>query len=103
MSKNEPEVDSARDARNTTRIRLLGRFRSLKGDYAEKGIGERFGEQVTGKVSGAARDFVDVASESKGVIAGGVGLLGLWLARRPVMAIGGRWWSKLKARIDKDF
>lgn len=103
MSDQAPNVDLARDARNTARSRLFGRFRSLKGDYAEKGIGERVGERITGKVKGAAHDLGEVASESKGVIAGAGALLGLWLVRRPILSLGGRWWSKLKARIDKEF
>lgn len=103
MSDLLPPVDSAREARDTARSRLLGRFSSLKGDYAEKSIGARVGEKVTGTVKGVADDLVEVASESKGVIAGAGGLIGLWLARRPILALGGRWWSKLKARIYKDF
>lgn len=103
MSDGPPEVDSARDARDTARSRLLGRFSSVKGDYAEKGIAERVGERITGKVKGAANDLAEVASESKGVIAGAGALLGLWLARRPILSLGGHWWSRLKARIDKEF
>lgn len=103
MSDPLPPVDSAREVRDTARNRLLGRFSSLKGGYAEKGIGARVGEKVTGTVKGVAHDLADVASESKGVIAGAGGLIGLWMARRPILAFGGRWWSKLKAWIDKDF
>lgn len=103
MSEPPAKVDLARNARNLARKRLFGRFSSLKGDYAEKGIGERVGERITGKVKGAAHGLGEVANESKGVIAGSGALLGLWLARRPILSLGGRWWSKLKARIDKDF
>lgn len=103
MSDLAPKVDSARDVRDTARSRLLGRFSSLKGDYAEKGIGARLGDQVTGKIKDTVHDLGDVASESKGVIAGAGALLGLWLARRPILSFGGRWWAKLKARIDKEF
>ncbi|WP_310532072.1 hypothetical protein [Novosphingobium sp.] len=103
MSETPPKVDLARDARNSARNRLLGRFSSLKGDYAEKGLGERVGERITGKVKGAAHDLGEVANDSKGVIAGAGALLGLWLARRPILSLGGRWWSKLKARMDKEF
>lgn len=103
MSDLPPQVESARDDRDTARTRLLGRFRSLKGGYAEKGIVERVGEQVTGKLKGTVHDLGAVVSESKGIIAGAGALLGLWLARRPILSVGGRWWSKLKARIDKEF
>jgi hypothetical protein len=81
---------------------MSGRFSALKGDYAEKGIGKRVGDEVTGKVKGAAQDLGNVARESKGVIAGALGILGLWFARRPILSLGGRWWSMLRARIDKE-
>lgn len=103
MSDLPPKVDAARDARNTARSRLRGRFSAVKGGYAEKGIGARLGEQVTGRIKGAGKDIGEVASESKGVIAGTAALLGLWLARRPILSLGERWWLKLKARMDKEF
>lgn len=103
MSDGPPDVDVARETRNSARSRMAGRFSALKGDYADKGVGARLGEQVTGKVKDAVLEVSDVVRESKGIIAGAAGLLGLWLARRPITALGGRWWTKLKARIDKDF
>ncbi|MFM6932556.1 MAG: hypothetical protein ACKOUT_09975 [Novosphingobium sp.] len=103
MSEGPADLAQVRKQRNSARSRLSGRFSTLKGDYAEKGIGKRLGEQVTGKVKGAAHDLGGVARESKGVIAGAAGLIGLWFARRPLLTFGGRWWNKFKARIDKDF
>lgn len=103
MSDGPPDVDVARETRNSARSRMAGRFSALKGGYAEKGLGARLGEQVTGKVKEAAVEAGDIVRESKGIIAGAAGLLGLWLVRRPIKALGGRWWSKVKARIDKDF
>lgn len=98
-----PDIDETRAARNDARSRMDRRFSALKGGYADKGIGERVGEKVTGKIKGTAQDLGNVARESKGVIAGALGLLGLWFARRPIMSLGSRWWSMLRARIDKDF
>lgn len=103
MTAPRPELDAAREARNDARSTMDRRFSALKGGYANKGVGERVGEQVTGKIRDTVQDLGDVARESKGVIAGALGLLGLWFARRPILSLGGRWWSKLRARIDKEF
>ncbi len=59
----------------------------LRAEMTLRGIGER----VADKVTHDARDIYDqtlvVASESKGIIAGTVAALALWLLRHPIIAL----------------
>lgn len=103
MSDPSAEAEAARNARDTAKARLSRRFSSLKGEYEEKGIGSRVGDQIAGKAKDAAQGAVEMARESKGVLAGVAGLLGLWFARRPLAGLGRKIWAKAKAKIDKDF
>lgn len=103
MSDPVADAETARAARNSAKGRLSQRFSTLKGEYAEKGIGARIGDQVSGKVKDAAQNAVEVAGESKGIILGSVSLLGLWLARRPLTSMGRKFWIKARDRIDKGF
>lgn len=103
MSDPSADTEAARAERDMARSRMKQRFSSLKGGYAQKGFGARLGDQVSAKVSDVAAGAVEVARDSKGVIAGSAGLLGLWLARRPIAKLGGRLWAKAKARMDKGF
>lgn len=103
MTDPASDAEGARAARNSAKVRMEQRFSALKGGYLKKGLGARIGDQLSDKVKGAAQGAVDVARDSKGVLAGTAGLLGLWLARRPLTSMGRKLWARAKARMDKGF
>lgn len=103
MTEPASDAETARQARNSAKVRMEKRFSALQGGYAQMGIGSRVSNQVSGKVREAAQEAIEVARESKGVIVGTVGVLGFWLARRSLMSIGRSFWAKARARIDKGF
>lgn len=103
MSNPDSDAEAARVARNSAKVRMEERFSALKGGYEQKGIGSRIGDRVSAKLKDTAQDVVEVASESKGLIAGTAGLLAIWLARRPLTSVSRKLLAKARDRIDKGF
>ncbi len=62
------------------------RLERIKADIAARGIGSRVAGTVVGEVSGAVDMGLDVARERKGLIAGTIGALLLWVFRHPLIA-----------------
>ncbi|MBV1917904.1 MAG: hypothetical protein KUG65_07565 [Sphingomonadaceae bacterium] len=85
MGKLADQVITTRAAKNVAMAEIEERIARVKGDREEDGIGGR----IAGAVSGAARDAFDeamqVADESKGIIAGTTALLLIWFLRNPVI------------------
>lgn len=102
MSNAEEQIVADRAAREAAKAQVTQRFSALKGTLAEKGIGRRVSDHAAGKIKAVADEAVDVVCASKGIIAGTVGLLGIWFLRRPIAAQARRWWPLLKARWDKE-
>lgn len=102
MSDDEQRIHDDREAREAAKAQVTQRFSALKGALAEKGIGRRVADHAADKARDAADQVADVARESKGIIAGTTGLLGLWFLRRPIAAQARRWWPVIKARLGKE-
>ncbi|MFM5908519.1 MAG: hypothetical protein ACKOPO_13195 [Novosphingobium sp.] len=84
MSDADDKLQADRAHREAARQQVVERFTALKGALADKGIGRRIGERAVGKARSAADNAVEIAVESKGIIAGTAGLLALWFFRKPI-------------------
>ncbi|MDB5723368.1 MAG: hypothetical protein JWQ16_122 [Novosphingobium sp.] len=62
------------------------RLERIKADVAARGIGSRVAGTMVEEVSGAVDMGLDVARERKGLIAGTIGALLLWVFRQPLIA-----------------
>ncbi|MFM5929757.1 MAG: hypothetical protein ACKOPQ_02495 [Novosphingobium sp.] len=102
MSAPDDQLQADREQREQARQQVLDRFSALKGALAEKGIGRRIGEKAANSAKAAADDVVEIAAESKGVIAGTAGLLALWFLRRPIASAGRKWWPKVADWLGKE-
>ena len=85
MSKAEAKFREIRSARNTTRAAFDRRLAAVKADYAKRGIGGRITDRVTAEAMDALHSGLDVAKDQKAMIGATVGVLILWLCRKPVI------------------
>ncbi len=79
------ELSQARAARDAARAAFDARLAQVRADVDARGVGGR----IVGKIGADARDTlleaVDVARESKGVVAGTAAALALWFLRHPII------------------
>ena len=86
MSEAQPSHEDLREARNAARSALNARIAHVKSDLAARGIGGRIADAATQEAKAGLAIAADVASESKGIIAGTVAALALWFLRNPIIA-----------------
>lgn len=79
-------VAQARAVRDNARAAFNARLEQVKSDLSARSIGER----VAGKIGEEAFDALDytldVARDSKGIIAGTLAAVVLWVFRNPIIA-----------------
>jgi len=80
MTQPEATVREARERRDAARAALDTRLALLK----PENLRSRAIDTARSQAVDALETGLDVARESKGVIAGVVGLLGLWFMRKPL-------------------
>ena len=85
MSKIEDRLHADRATRNAARGVVDAGLSQVKTDLAARGVGGRIVDKASGEVRGVADQALAVARESKGIIAGTVAALGLWLLRKPIL------------------
>ena len=84
MSKGEAQLLKDRATRERAKAALDNQLAQVKADLAAKGLGARATQKVVEGSREAAEIGLDVARERKGVIAGTIGALLLWLFRKPI-------------------
>jgi hypothetical protein len=86
MADLENRIREDRSLRNSARGVFDAGIGTVKADLAARGIGGRIADHATGQVRDVTDEALAVARESKGIIAGTIAALGLWLARKPLLA-----------------
>lgn len=86
MADLEKRIREDRALRNAARGVFNAGVGNVKADLAARGIGGRIADSATGQLRDAADQAIDVAKESKGIIAGTFAALGLWTFRKPLLA-----------------
>jgi hypothetical protein len=94
MSDRLQRLAEDRAARNAAREIFNANLKNVVGDLEARGIGERIAGRATREVRELADQALDVAKNSKGVIAGTVAALTLWLLRRPLIAWINGWFGE---------
>jgi hypothetical protein len=82
---SETKLRQDRAARERARSKLGSQFGRVKADLAAKGIGSRAAQTMVEESREAAQIGLEVARERKGVVAGTIGALLLWLLRKPII------------------
>ncbi len=106
MTDDPDPVATARAERDAALTTVTGSFEQLRNDLAENGIGKRVAHEAVEKAKSSAMEAAEIARENKAVVAGTVGALALWFARKPLgeqavklwHSLPGAW-QKMKARI----
>lgn len=80
------DLEQARAARDAAREAFDAQMLRLRGDPEAQSIGERVSERVGQDARNALHHALDIAAESKGVIAGTAAALTLWFARGPIVS-----------------
>lgn len=86
MDRLAQQVHETRRARDATRAIFDARLAQVRQDLDARGIGGRIADRLGDEARDLFHDALEVADESKGVIAGTVGALGLWALRKPIIA-----------------
>jgi len=86
MSKAVQQLAEARAARDEARAEYDASLAQLRGDPVQQTIGERVTDRLKEDAKAALHQALDVASESKGIIAGTVAALALWFMRYLIIA-----------------
>lgn len=86
MSQALRQLDAARDVRDAARARFDERLKRVRGDIDARGVGGRIADKLGEDAREALDEALDIAGESKGIIAGTVAALALWFLRNPITA-----------------
>jgi hypothetical protein len=86
MNRPEQQLEVLRMARDAARGAFDARFEQVRSDLEARGVGGRIVDKLGEDARDALGQALDVARESKGVVAGTVAALALWLLRHPIVA-----------------
>lgn len=98
MSKSDPELAERRAARNRARAELLRELTQAKADLAPAVLKRRVMAETQRTALSAAHQAVDIASDSRGVIAATGAALVLWFVRKPILAGAGGLIARYRTR-----
>lgn len=87
MGKLARNVVVARTRRNSVRNDFDTRLMQVRTDLEARGVGGRIADRVSEEARETFDEAVDVAAESKTIIAGTIAALVLWFMRNPIMAM----------------
>jgi hypothetical protein len=94
MSDPAERFREDRDTRQAARAVFDAGVSQVKGDLAARGIGGRIADKAGDEVKAALGGAIEVARDSKGIIAGTVAALALWTFRAPLFALVRDLWGQ---------
>lgn len=95
MSGSAAEVVATRAVRDAARRAFDSRVSAVRNDLAERGIGTRIADDVLAKATQGLAEAIEIADSNRGVIAGTIAALALWLLRRPLTGLVLGWLGQL--------
>ncbi len=87
MNEAESRLAEDRSNRGTARGLFDTRLAQVKADLSARSVPARIKAKATDEVVGAIEQGLDVAKESKGIIAATAGALALWFFRAPLLGL----------------
>lgn len=79
-------LTQARVSRDAARAAFHTRLEQVKTDLAARGVGGRVADRIGEEAVDALDYTMDIARDSKGIIAGTLAAIMLWLFRNPIIA-----------------
>ncbi len=86
MSKDEDRLQADRETRNAARSLFDSRLTQVKSDLTARSIGGRIADKAKDDARATLTEAVEVARDSKGIIAATAGALALWFFRDTLLA-----------------
>jgi hypothetical protein len=102
MSGSETSLAVNRANREVAHAAFSDRLEGIKADLAARSVGARMADSVKEGTSDALDAGLDVAKERKGLIAGTLGALLLWLFREPLLTIAAGLVGRIRGEDDDD-
>lgn len=102
MSDAEGRFSADRGNRNAARGLFDRRLARVKEDLAARSVPQRIKAKAQDEVFKAADLAIDVAKESKGIIAASAGAIALWVFREPLIRSVGGWFAKSPVQEQDD-
>lgn len=90
MNEAERRLSEDRAVRRSAKGLFDKRLAQVRADYEARGIPARMKAKATDETIKAVDQALDIASESKGIIAGTVAALLLWFFRNPLISLARR-------------
>lgn len=91
MGRHARQVEQSRAERDAARELFDTQLALIREELAERGIGGRIADKVGHDTREAIDEAIAVADANRGVIAGTIAALAVWLLRRPILS----WLEKL--------
>jgi hypothetical protein len=91
-----------RATRRQARELVDANFAQVKADLAARGIGGRIADKSVEELKAVAGEALDIARDSKGVIAAAAGALAVWTFRKPLAALTRSWIGQGAVQDDDD-
>lgn len=91
MTDAEQRLVADRGNRNSARGLFDQRLARVKADLSARSVPARVKDRVQEQVFTALDHGIDVAKESKGIVAAVVGAIGLWFFRQPLIELAMNW------------
>ncbi len=86
MTDRALSLNQARLSRDAARAAFHARLEQVKADLAARGVGGRVADKIGEEAVDALDYTMDIARDSKGIIAGTLAAIMLWLFRNPIIA-----------------
>jgi GNAT superfamily N-acetyltransferase len=103
MSDPVDQFRADRDNRHAARGVFDAGVVQVKDDLAARGIGGRIADKAGDEAKAALDEAIEVAKDSKGIIAGTVAALALWTFRAPLLSAAQGLWGRLApASVQED-
>lgn len=80
------QLAQARTARDAARGVFEARLDQIRRDLEVRGVGGRMADRLGEDAKTVLDEVLDVAADSKGIIAGTIAVIALWLMRHPIVA-----------------
>lgn len=85
MSDRLQRLAEDRASRNAARVNFYSGLRRVTGDLEKRGLGQRVSDRALQEVRELGVKTLAIAGESKGIIAGTLAAIMLWLFRGPII------------------
>lgn len=94
MTDAEKRLVADRGKRNSARGLFDQRLTRVKADLSARSVPARVKDRVQEQVFAALDQGIDIAKESKGIIAAVAGAMGLWFFRQPLIELAMSWFDR---------